>query len=211
MKPDIQIINPITYLGWDDLLILCPGYSFFHSSAWAKVLNKTYGYTPLYFTVFGKDGIGALIPVMEVNSFLTGKRGVSLPFTDYCEPIINDGIKFQDLMNFIIEYGEKAGWKYLEFRVDHNIFPYSSTRNLQPETWNIIPYITYLGHTLSLSQKEDQIFSNFRDSTKRNIKKAKAEGVEVRISDQPESIDQFCSLNSVTRKRHGLPPQPVDS
>ena len=208
MKPNIQIINPITYPGWDDLLISCPGYSFFHSSAWAKVLNKTYGYTPLYFTVFGKDGIWALIPVMEVNSFLTGKRGVSLPFTDYCDPIINDGIKFQDLMNIIIEYGEKAGWKYLEFRGDYNIIPYSLTRNLQPETWNRMPSSTYLGHILDLSQKEDQIFSHFRDSTKRNIKKAMKEGVEVKIDHSLESIEEFYKLNSITRKQHGLPPQP---
>jgi lipid II:glycine glycyltransferase (peptidoglycan interpeptide bridge formation enzyme) len=79
---------------------------------------------------------------------------------------------------------------------------------LQPETWNIIPYITYLGHILNLSQSEGELFSGLRDSTKRNIKKAIAEGVEIKISDQQESIEQFYHLNSLTRKRHGLPPQP---
>ena len=111
-------------------------------------------------------------------------------------------------MNFIIEYGEKAGWKYLEFRGDYNIIPYFLTRNLQPETWNIIPYITYLGHTLNLSDKEDQIFSSFRDSTKRNIKKANKEGVKVKIFHSWESVKEFYRLNSITRKEHGLPPQP---
>jgi len=208
MKPNIQIINPITYLGWDDLLISCPGYSFFHSSAWARVLSDSYGYTPIYFTVFQDGKLLALIPLMEVNSFLTGKRGVSLPFTDYCDPIMNGNFRFNDLLNDVMAYGKKCGWKYLEFRGDHNIIPYSSTRNLQPETWNIIPYITYLGHTLNLSDKEDQIFSSFRDSTKRNVKKAVKEGVEVKIHHSFESVKEFYRLNSITRKHHGLPPQP---
>ena len=196
MKPDIQIINPITYLGWDDLLILCPGYSFFHSSAWAKVLNKTYGYTPLYFTVFGKDGIGALIPVMEVNSFLTGKRGVSLPFTDYCDPIMNGNFRFNDLLNDVIAYGKKCCWKSLELRSGNNLFPSTS------------PSMTYLGHTLHLPKENDGLLSSFRDSTRRNIKKAVKEGVKAEILNSVESIKEFYRLNCMTRKQHGLPPQP---
>jgi lipid II:glycine glycyltransferase (peptidoglycan interpeptide bridge formation enzyme) len=83
------------------------------------------------------------------------------------------------------------------------------TRNSQGETWNIVPSLTYLGHILSLEGGEQSLYKVLRDSTKRNIKKAKAEGVEVMISDQPESIKQFYILNSVTRKRHGLPTQPL--
>jgi lipid II:glycine glycyltransferase (peptidoglycan interpeptide bridge formation enzyme) len=196
MKLDIQIVNPIEYEGWDNLILSHPDYSFFHSSAWAKVLSEAYGYTPLYFTVINRDGIEALIPAMEVNSFLTGRRGVSLPFTDYCEPMINDGIKFQDLMDSVTEYGKKAAWRYLEFRGGKNLYPFP------------LSSCTFLGHTLNLSDKENQTFSNFRDSTKRTIKKAMKEGVEVNINYSPESIREFYRLNCMTRKRHGLPPQP---
>ena len=155
---------------------------------------------------------------------MTGRRGVSLPFTDYCEPISNGKIGFLHLFNQVIEFGRKHGWKYIELRGGYSLnsdsFFLNSeiTRNSQPlpaeasaqagETRNIIPSSTYLGHTLPLEKGEQSLYKGLRDSTKRNIKKAKAEGVEVRISDQPESIDQFCSLNSLTRKRHGLPPQP---
>ena len=193
----IQIINPIEYEGWDKLLLSTPDYSFFHSSVWAEVLYKSYGYTPLYFTVLSKDGIEALIPVMEVNSFLTGKRGVSLPFTDYCDPIINGNMEFHNLLEHVINYGEKAGWKSLKLRNANRLL--SST----------LPSLTYLGHTLNLSDKGDEIFSNFRDSTKRNIKKATKEGVEVRINHSLESVKEFYRLNCMRRKQHGLPPQPL--
>jgi hypothetical protein len=68
----LQIINPITYPGWDDLLLSTPDCSFFHSSAWARVLAESYSYTPKYFTMMDDGRLVALIPVMEVNSFLTG-------------------------------------------------------------------------------------------------------------------------------------------
>jgi hypothetical protein len=195
MKPDIQIIDPTKYPGWDDLILSHPDYSFFHSSAWAEVLFKSYGYIPLYFTVLEDGRLLALLPFMEVNSFLTGRRGVCLPFTDYCPPAIDGEVSFEEIFNFALDYGKKNTWRTLELR--------GVQENLNVETSEV-----YLGHTLFLEKGEQSLYKGLRDSTKRNIKKAKAEGVEVRISDQPESIDQFYSLNSVTRKRHGLPSQP---
>ena len=55
---------------------------------------------------------------------------------------------------------------------------------------------------------ENKIFSNFRDSTRRNIRKAINEGVEVTINNSWESIKEFYRLNCLTRREHGLPPQP---
>lgn len=190
------IINPITYPGWDDLLLSTPDYSFFHSSAWAKVLFETYGYTPKYFSIIDGGRLLALIPVMEVNSFLTSRRGVSLPFTDYCEPVISNGIPFQSLFEHIIENGKKCGWKSLELRSNSDLLP------------STLPSLTYLGHVLDLSQSEAQVFSHFRDSTKRNPQKAMREGVEVKIDHSLESVKEFYRLNCMTRKEHGLPPQP---
>jgi hypothetical protein len=140
----------------------------------------------------------ALIPVMGVNSFLTGRRGVSLPFTDYCKPIIANGIPFQNLLEHIIENGKKSGWKSLELRSGNNLLP------------STMPSITYLGHTLDLYHGEEEVFSNFKDSTKRNIKKAIKEKVSVEIFNSLESIKEFYTLNCVTRKQHGLPPQPFN-
>ncbi len=48
MKIDIEVINPIAYKDWDQLLLSTEQYSFFHSSAWAKVLYDSYNYSPQY-------------------------------------------------------------------------------------------------------------------------------------------------------------------
>jgi len=133
---------------------------------------------------------------MEVNSFFTGKRGVSLPFSDYCEPIINDEKHFRLVWDSAVQYGRAKGWKYLDIRTGQNLFRYSSGRS------------TFIRHQLDLSGNEANLFSNFRASTRRNIKKALREKVEVKISHSLESLHEFYKLNLMTRKKHGMPPQP---
>jgi len=197
---DIQIINPTQHKGWEDLILSHPEGSFFHSSAWARVLSESYGYVPKYFAMIRNEKLVSLLPVMEVNSLFTGKRGVSLPFTDYCEPILNNNVSFLELLNQMIEFGKKRDWKYFEFRFTES--------NLQPLTSNLQPFILFVRHTLNLSKDSDLILSGFRDSTRRNIRKAIGEGVKVKSSNTTEGMKEFYRLNSLTRKEHGLPPQP---
>ncbi len=210
----LQILNPITYPGWDELVLASGTYSFFHSAAWAKVLAESYGYTPLYFTIIENRKLQALLPIMEIDSFLTGKRGVSLPFTDFCEPIISDGIPFNTIWGSVIEYGKKRGWKYFELRggqkflISSNLQPPTLGSLPPPSNLQPIPSCTYFVHTLDLTQGEDVIFKNLRDSTRRNIKKAQSQGVRIEFSTTKEGMEAFCRLNALTRKRHGLPAQP---
>ena len=89
MNP-ISPIDPLEYPNWDDLLLTNDQSTFFHTSAWARVLHESYNYKPLYFTSIDDGKISVLIPIMEIRSFITGRRGVSLPFTDYCKPIVPD-------------------------------------------------------------------------------------------------------------------------
>jgi hypothetical protein len=192
----LKIINPQDYGQWDDLLISTPDYSFFHSSSWANVLTESYNYVPCYVTQLDNNKLHSLLPIMEVKSFLTKKRGVSLPFTDYCEPIVSDGVLFHELMGFVTAYGEKRGWKHFEVR--------GGQAFLGKET----PSACYFDHTLDLTIGIGKILAGLRESTKRNLKKAQREDIEVGIFTTLESVNRFYHLNCMTRKRHGLPPQP---
>lgn len=195
MATHCKIINPITYPQWDDLILSHEAYSFFHSSHWARVICETYGYTPLYFTALTDQKIDFLIPVMEVRSVLTGKRGISLPFTDYCIPLISDGSNARDGLDRIFEHGACAGWKFVEIRGGDEYF-------------QVKPSSSYFGHILELSKNEAHQYSRLNGSTRRNIKKAVAEGVEVKFCTDLQSVREFYRLLCMTRQRHGLPPQP---
>lgn len=196
MDVELQIIDPIQCIEWDNWLTSIHESSFFHSSAWSRVLSESYQYTPRYFTLFDQTRLLALVPIMEVRSVLTGRRGVSLPFTDYCEPIVDKNIQIQNVMNAIIQYGKKLSWRFLEIRGEKAFLP------------NTLPSSHYFCHSLDLSQNEQRIFSSFRETTQRNIKKAISRGVEIHLFRSFESIKEFYRLNAMTRKHHGLPPQP---
>jgi hypothetical protein len=139
--------------------------------------------------------ISVLLPFMEVRSALTGRRGVSLPFTDSCEPFLAAGKWLEQIPIAVAAYGEKAGWKYLEMRD-------------WPEVAGQTASTRYFGHSLSLTRPEETTFSQFSESTRRNIKKALKAGVATTVSTSRDSMEQFCRMNLLTRKKHGLPPQP---
>ena len=193
---NIEAVCPQEYKNWNGLLKRNDKSSFFHTSNWADVLQKSYGYRPIYFTIPGEDRLLNLLPVMEVESLLTGKRGVCLPFTDYCEPLAESSRQFRDLMNAAIVLGRQRKWKYLEIR--------GGGKFLSVEK----PVQFFYGHNLDLSIGHRQIFSNLRDSTGRNINKARKENISVTISTSMQSLKEFYRLNAMTRKEHGLPPQP---
>ena len=191
-----EIIDPLTYPQWDEIVRSSPGSSFFHSSGWARVLVHSYGYTPFYFTVFENGKLGALLALMEVDSVLTGTRGVSLPFTDYCAPVAGEAIPFKALFDQVISFGKTRRWERIELRGGQSYLPGAPS------------FASYVGHTLDLARGEEEIFSRLRESTRRNIKKAKSQGVTVKISCDAEAFKEFYRLNLRTRKEHGLPPQP---
>jgi hypothetical protein len=194
MRP--VIVNPLEYPEWDDLLLSNDECSLFHASCWARVLRESYGYKPLYFVSTNHGELTVLIPLMEVKSLLTGKRGVSLPFTDYCDAIVPKAEQPQDILHSLIDEGRKRRWKYLEMRCGNDI------------AWNHIPSSVYYGHMLDLTEGEGAVLSHLRDSTRRNIRKADMRGVRVALNPSAESMAEFYRLNCRTRKMHGLPPQP---
>jgi len=134
---------------------------------------------------------------MEVKSIFTGKRGVSLPFTDHCPPIVDSEIAFNEMFKEVIDYGKKANWKAIDLKCCVNYMRGTT-----------LPFETFITHDLDVSQTEEKIFASFRNSTKRNIKKAIQKGVQVKIQNTLESVKDYYRLHCITRKSHGLPPQP---
>jgi len=185
------------YPGWDALLLAHRDHSIFHTVGWAKVLSDSYGFTPHYFLELEDGKITLALPVMEVKNFGAGKRGVSLPFSDYCDPLLAENVSLQNVLEKAIAYGKKRGWTSLEIR------------KIQDVATNNIPHGDYLHHELEISGEENTLFSNFRDSTCRNVQKGTREGVRAILQDSEEAMDRYYSLHCITRKSHGLPPQPL--
>lgn len=193
----VQRTNPLEDPGWDAMLMTGSSPCFFHSAAWAKVLQSTYGYIPIYFTVRESGRLQSLLPVMEVNSWLTGRRGISLPFTDDCEPLCSDAASFRCVFQEVMRYAEARDWKYLECRGGKGFFDGAPAST------------SFYGHRLSLADKEEVLFANIDGGSCRSaVRKAAKSGVSVEFSRSLDAVRIFYALQCKTRRKHGLPPQP---
>jgi len=193
---EINVVDPTKVADWDAKIAALPGSYFFATQAWAKVLQTSYGYTPLYFAMMDSGVMRALLPMMEVSSFLTGKRGVSLPFTDYCQPLVPHEQVFFALFDVVKHEARTRGWKYIDLRLTNGI--------LKKE----IPSLFFHGHVLDLNVGQEQLFRQFTDMNRRNIRKAEKQAVVVGLENTLESLQEFYRLNCLTRQKHGIPPQP---
>ena len=169
-----------------------PDFSFFHGTAWTKVLAQTYGFQP----VWQKNG-DALLPLMAVDSWLTGRRGVALPFTDFCPPLCGSEQDFQPLFQNAIELGKARGWKTIDLRGGRQFFKDAPAS------------LSFYGHRLDLTVGEKTLFENMDGSARQAVRKAEKDGVAVEVSQGEKAVRDFYRLQCQTRKRHGLPPQPL--
>ncbi len=188
-----QIINPVTTPAWDEHLANFPKYSFFHSASWARVLNHAYGHTPHYLILTHKQKRLALLPIMEVNSRFTGRRGVSLPFTDHCEPLLNG--YHPELLQGVLQLGRARNWKYWECRGWEGIAPASATS------------LTFYRHILKLRPGADLLWTSLDPAVRRAVHKAERSNLRVDFSQDLNALKEFYRLHCTTRRRHGLPPQ----
>ena len=192
----VQIFNPIDHSGWDDQLKNFSQNSFFHSTAWLRVLHETYGFRPIAIAIDNPDRPRALLVTMEVNSWLTGKRGISLPFTDACEPLFSDPADLDELYKSALSIAAQRNWRTLEIRTGTG---YSK---------NQTPSLRYYAHHLDLRSAPQELFKSFSSSNRRAIRKAECSDLEAHRSQSLRNLKSFYSLLCLTRKRHGLPPQP---
>lgn len=191
-----QPVNPADCPAWDTSVTVHPRCSFFHGSAWAKTLQGAYGFRPVYFTASEADGHSSILPLMEVNSWLTGRRGIALPFTDDCEPLYSDVAAIRNLIQAATEFGRTRGWKSVEWRGGRELFDEAPAS------------LAFYGHSVDLEEDEDRMFARLESSVRRAIRKAEKSGVTVTVSQSLEAMKVFYSLQCKTRKKHGLPPQP---
>ena len=182
---------------WDALVTSHPDFSFFHGTAWARVLADTYGYVPHYFCAGG--AAEPVLPLMEVDSWLTGRRGIALPFTDECAPLGTDKSALGKLFQDALAFGKLRGWKYLELRGGRDL--------LGGET---LPSLSFFTHELELAADEAALFGKLESPVRRAVRKAEKDGVTVEILQSREGMRIFHQLQCLTRKKHGLPPQPLE-
>ena len=193
-------IDPLTDPRWEEFLQKHPRASMFHSRAWLNALRRTYGFPTTAFTTSpdGRELKNAIV-FCRVESWITGRRLVSLPFSDHCEPLI-DTREDREILSWAVEREfERERASYFEIRP---VMPVGLTTGLQRTQ------ATYAFHVLDLAPSLDAIYAGFHHSSiRRKIRRAEREGLVYREGSTPEMLNDFYRLFTVSRQRQGLAPQ----
>ena len=112
----VYSFDPLKDPRWDGFIARHPDASIFHTSAWLRALYRTYGYEPIAVHDLATGSRAAERGgVLPVTSWLTGKRLVSLPFSDHCDPLVEDGRQLEELGRHLEGAATREG---LELRRD---------------------------------------------------------------------------------------------
>jgi CelD/BcsL family acetyltransferase involved in cellulose biosynthesis len=198
----VFVLDPLADTRWDELLDRHPRASVFHSRGWLEALNRTYGYEPIVLTTTERGPLANGLALCRVRTWMS-RRLVSLPFSDHCEPLVDRADDLSAMLGFMTEEMRTRRWKSLELRPREIAAGSGAFSGLAKGA-------SYYLHTLNLARPAEQIFKGFnQSSTQRAIRRAEREGLSYEAGTSESLLSTFYRLLRLTRRRHGLPPQPL--
>ena len=195
----IEQLDPIADPRWARFVDATPGASVFAHPAWLELLARCYRYEFSSLCTTGDDGeLVVGMPLARVESRLTGRRLVSLPFSDHCPPVRAAGA------------GPEADLRLAEALADLR-----RSSALKIEIHDALPLVDgahvvsrFLLHRLELENDAEAVLGRASKSQKRKRTKARREGVTTRVGTDRAALDTFYGLHLGTRRRLGVPTQP---
>jgi hypothetical protein len=197
-------VNPLRDPRWDSLVANHPQATVFHSREWLEALHRTYNYEPVVLTTTrGQGPLDDGLVLCKVWSWATKRRLVSLPFSDHCQPLIDDQYGLEKILKTLRHRVMENGCKYVELRPRVAMDPeFQSTTGFQTNREHCF-------HALDLRPSLDVLFKNLHRSFKQKLNRSQREGLIVREGRTDFLLEAFYRLMIRTRRRHGLPPQPL--
>ena len=181
---------------WGRFVAAHPHALPYHHPSWAATLAACYGFRPFVVAIVGAGGeIEAGLPVMEVAHRPRGRaRWVALPFTDRCPALAADAAAERALAEALPAAAAAA-------RV--------GTVQVRAPLPGLLSAPVAVQHVLDLAPRPDAIERGFSSAARRGVRKARREGVEIRVGAAEDDLARvYYALHLQTRRRLGVPVQP---
>lgn len=190
-------INSICADNWNSFVETHPLGTVYHHRAWHEVIEKTYGFKTDYFISEADGKIISAVPLVLASNLISGKRFISYPFSDSCDPLISGSDEFNTIMAELESVRKKQGVKSLEFRA----YRLAGIERKQEDD--------YFNFVLKLGCGTEALLRSLhKDCIQRPIKKALKNGLEIIEGTSLEHMRAFYELHLKTRRKQGVPVQP---
>jgi CelD/BcsL family acetyltransferase involved in cellulose biosynthesis len=195
---EICLIDPIEDREWLFLLEGSASGQVFHHPAWLSLLREQYGYEFRACCVRADGALRAGLPIAWIKSRLTGRRLVSLPFSDVCSPLIAPESGAQEEAELGRALSRLAADAGLPLTVHGPLSAPGATTDLR-----------FVQHLLPLAESPSEVEKRYAKSqVKRGIRRAEREGLTSERRTDAAALDAFYALHLRTRRRLGVPTQP---
>jgi CelD/BcsL family acetyltransferase involved in cellulose biosynthesis len=201
----VSVIDPISDPRWFAFVKNHPDAGIFHTPGWLEALKRTYGYRAVAYVNCGPDQeLVSGIPFCRIQSVLTGRRLVSLPFSDHCQPLVSNADQLAELFSAVKEDVRRQGLKYAEFRP--LVWDERAAECTQLDKTSAM-----VVHRLSLSGGLEEALRGFHKSCILRVIRSHEHGDTGLRYEEGRSdalLSQFYRLLLLTRRKHRIPPQP---
>lgn len=197
----IYEFDPLEDGRWPEFVNCHGAATVFHTREWLEALWRTYGYRPCVLTTCppGVQLTNGLV-FCRVQSWLTGNRLVSVPFSDHCTPLVEHDGQTETLVAQLKADCGREDRKYVEIRPTSGIVAIDGLAEAS----------TFCLHRLNLRPALGYLFRRFHPSCiRRRIAHAEKAGLVYEEGTSERLLQSFYGLAILTRRRQHLPPQPL--
>ena len=197
-----QTLDPLTDPRWRELVQRDARASAFHTPEWLEALRRTYGFVPVvYATDSSRSELRNAIPFCAVTSWVTGRRLVSLPFSDHCEPLVDGPAPLGEILDHVTADARRRGWRYVQLRPRTGAAT-TGARGFRHGESNY-------HHTIDLRPDLDTLFKGIKTDNRTAIRKAERSGLRHLVGRDAAFVRAYFALHVMTRSTQGVPPQPA--
>ncbi|MFA9432456.1 GNAT family N-acetyltransferase [Egicoccus sp. AB-alg2] len=183
----LAVVDPVDDTAWDQLVRQHPFGTVFHSPPWLRALQDTYGFR--FRANLALDGEGrprAGLVHSRIEDPL-GSRVLSLPFSDFCDPLVDEPATWQALTRDLLTEADRV-----QLRCLHNEIPRADERFelLDRAVW----------HRVDLRGTHEEAWDRLDASARRAIRRARDAGLRVVEARSEGDLRQFFELHLQVRK-----------
>ncbi|HEY0279739.1 MAG TPA: GNAT family N-acetyltransferase [Solirubrobacterales bacterium] len=194
----VEFIDPLRDDGYAALAASAPDAKIFHDRLWLELLRDEYDYEIGACVVREGDRVQAAIPFARIDSRLTGKRLVALPFSDDCPPLLAPDAPLEALGSLGEALAEHAHAGRRDLTV-HAALPSVPAGHVSER---------FVQHRRLLPTDPDEAEAGCSKSFRQSVRRAKREGLTIERRTDALGLDSFYRLHLQTRRRLGVPTQP---
>lgn len=183
----LQVIDPVADPAWQALLGTCPTAGLFHSQPWIRTVSEGYGFRiQAYLATTSTGAPAGAVAFCEIQDFF-GRRIVSLPFSDTCDPLITSVDAWRGLLATLQSHEIPVHLRCLE---EHRVSTTGQVKIVKTARW----------HRLHLEDSIENLWRRISPEARRAIRRSERAAVNIRPLKGEPDLAAFHQMHVALRK-----------